>query len=427
MLYGVYAILHVRGILIMEISDKVKAIRKQLMMSQTDFAKELDVDYTTLSRIERGVFKPSYKFMENLKKICQKNNINLEDNNYLLSVKIINSNDLYTDIANVIDSSYSLANKTVNYLLIQRNWLIGKRIVEAELTNRKDDYGKGIIKELSKKLTQKYGSGFELRNIYYFIDFYNSFPNILQSVNAKSLLSWTHYIKLLQVNDVTARQWYADEASKEAWSVRTLQRNISSQYYNRMVSTLVKDHVHNEMIEVNAANQQDKLDYIKDPMILEFLGLDENNAYLESNIEKAIISHLQNFLMELGKGYAFVARQQRIHTEKEDYYIDLVFYNYFLKCFVLIDLKTSKITHQDVGQMDMYIRMYDELKKSSDDNPTLGVVLCSDTDEDIAKYSILHGNEQLFASKYKLYLPTESELRKEIEREKIFYLEKTKR
>ncbi len=193
-----------------------------------------------------------------------------------------------------------------------------------------------------------------------------------------------------------------------------------------MVSSLVKDQVHTEMIEANTFNQQNKLDYIKDPMILEFLGLGENNTYLESDVEKAIISHLQKFLMELGKGYAFVARQQRIHTEKEDYYVDLVFYNYILKCFVLIDLKTTKITHQDIGQMDMYIKMYDELKKSSDDSPTLGIILCSDTDEDIAKYSVLKGNEQLFASKYKLYLPTESELKEEIEREKAFYLEKEK-
>ena len=411
----------------MDICTKVKNIRKQLKMTQVDFSKELGVDYTTLSRIERGIFKPSYRFMEKLKIVCGKYGIEMEEETNLLNIESVKTTDLFDDIVNVIDSSYSLANKTVNYILIQRNWLIGKRIVENELTTRKDDYGKSVIKELSQKLTQKYGTGFEIRNIYYFIDFYNSFPNILQSVNANSLLSWTHYVKLLQVSDVEARNWYASEAVREAWSVRTLQRNISSQYYNRMVSSLVKERVHNEMIELNKVNQQNKLDYIKDPMVLEFLGLSENNTYLESDVEKAIISHLQKFLMELGKGYAFVARQQRIHTEKEDYFIDLVFYNYILKCFVLIDLKTSKITHQDVGQMDMYIRMYDELKKTSDDNPTLGIVLCSDTDEDIAKYSILKGNEQLFASKYKLYLPTESELRSEIEKEKNFYLEKIKK
>ena len=166
---------------------------------------------------------------------------------------------------------------------------------------------------------------------------------------------------------------------------------------------------------------QNRLEFIKNPVIAEFLGMQEDTSYYESELEQCIINNLQKFLMELGKGYAFVARQQRIHTEKEDYYIDLVFYNYILKCFVLIDLKANRITHQDVGQMDMYIRMYDDLKKASDDNPTLGIVLCSDTDEDIARYSVLHGNEQLFASKYKLYLPTEEELRAEIETQKEFY------
>ena len=206
-----------------------------------------------------------------------------------------------------------------------------------------------------------------------------------------------------------------------------MQRNISSQYYERILSTPVKDKVHNEMIEVNKINQMNKLDYIKDPMILEFLGLSEDNTYLENDLESSILTHLQKFLIELGKGYAFVARQKRIHTEKEDYFIDLVFYNYILKCFVLIDLKTSKIKHQDVGQMDMYIRMYDELIKDSSDNSTLGIVLCSDTDEDIAKYSVMNGNEQLFASKYKLYLPSELELKEEIEKQKMIQLMKSKK
>ena len=185
----------------------------------------------------------------------------------------------------------------------------------------------------------------------------------------------------------------------------------------------IKEPVIQEMKEINKFNQIDKLEFIKNPMIIEFLGLSSDPSYTESELESSILSNLQKFLMKLGKGYAFVARQQRIHTEKQDYYIDLVLYNYILKCFVLLDLKTSKITHQDVGQMDMYIRMYDELKRSEDDNPTLGIILCSDTDEDIARYSIMHGNEQLFASKYKLYLPSEEELRKEIEMQKqMFYL-----
>ena len=175
------------------------------------------------------------------------------------------------------------------------------------------------------------------------------------------------------------------------------------------------------MKQLTAPLQQDRLEFIKNPVIAEFLGMMPDNSFTETNLEKSIITNLQRFIVELGKGYAFVARQQHIRTEKEDYYIDLVFYNYILKCFVLIDLKTSKITHQDVGQMDMYIRMYDEIKRRSDDNPTLGIILCSDTDEDIARYSVMHGNEQLFASKYKLYLPTDEELRKEIETQKQFF------
>lgn len=207
-----------------------------------------------------------------------------------------------------------------------------------------------------------------------------------------------------------------------------MQRNISSQYYYRLLKSQNQEPVKQEMEKLTAGYQADKLEFIKNPMITEFLGLSGSTDFTESKLESCIITNIQKFLMELGKGYAFVARQQHIHTEKEDYYIDLVFYNYILKCFVLVDLKTSKITHQDVGQMDMYIRMYDELKRGEGDNPTIGIVLCSDTDEDIAKYSVLHGNEQLFASKYKMYLPTEEELRAEIETQKeIFYLQTEKR
>lgn len=207
----------------------------------------------------------------------------------------------------------------------------------------------------------------------------------------------------------------------ESWSVRTLQRNIYSQYYYRLIQTQKKELVKNEMEELTAEYQNDKLEFIKNPVVAEFLGLAQNTDFTETELEKSIISNIQKFLMELGKGYAFVARQQHIHTEKQEYFIDLVFYNYYLKCFVLIDLKTSKVTHQDVGQMDMYVRMYDELKRTEGDNPTIGIILCSDIDEDIARYSILKGNEQLFASKYKLYLPSEEELRAEIETQKVMY------
>lgn len=311
--------------------------------------------------------------------------------------------------------------------LVQRNWMMGYRIASEELHGEKRaEYGAKIIKKLSKELSTEYGKGFTKTNIYNFCSFYKTYPEIFHSASGKSqpILSWTHYRILLQVKDEKAREWYEKEALQQAWSVRTLQRNVSSQYYYRMLQTQKKNLVENEMNELTKEYQNDKLEFIKNPVIAEFLGMASNTDFTESDLENSILSNLQKFLMELGKGYAFVARQQHIHTEKQDYYINLVFYNYILKCFVLIDLKTQKITHQDVGQMDMYIRMYDELKRSEGDNPTIGIVLCSDTDEDVAKYSILHGNEQLFASKYKLYLPTEEELRAEIENQKtMFYLQ----
>ncbi|WP_365905089.1 PDDEXK nuclease domain-containing protein [uncultured Ruminococcus sp.] len=285
------------------------------------------------------------------------------------------------------------------------------------------DYGAEVIKKLSFELTKEFGKGYTKSNLYSFYSFYKTYPEIFQTPSGKSaiLLSWSHYNVLLQVKDKIARDWYEKEAYEQTWSVRTLQRNISSQYYYRMLQTQNRNRVENEMKQLTADFQTDKLEFIKNPVIAEFLGLSSNTDFTESELESSILSNIQKFLMELGKGYAFVARQQHIKTEKQDYYIDLVFYNYILKCFVLIDLKTEKITHQDVGQMDMYIRMYDELKRSEGDNPTIGIVLCSDTDEDIARYSVMHGNEQLFASKYKLYLPTEEELRAEIEMQKTMY------
>lgn len=333
--------------------------------------------------------------------------------------------NVISDLKNIIEVAQKQAYQSVNVLLVERNWLIGKRIAEEELQGQeRAEYGASVIKKLAKELTTEYGKGFTKSNLYSFYSFYKSYPNIFHSVSGKlDLLSWTHYRVLLQVEDVEARDWYAKEAYDQTWSVRTLQRNVSSQYYYRMLKTQSPLEVETEMKELTSS-YQNKLEFIKNPIVAEFLGMQEDTSYLESELEQSIINNLQKFLMELGKGYAFVARQQHIHTEKEDYYIDLVFYNYILKCFVLIDLKTSKITHQDVGQMDMYIRMYDELKRNEGDNPTIGIVLCSDTDEDIAKYSVMHGNEQLFASKYKLYLPTEQELRAEIETQKeLFYLQ----
>jgi predicted nuclease of restriction endonuclease-like (RecB) superfamily len=337
------------------------------------------------------------------------------------------TNDLLNDAKQIIEVSQKATYRAVNLALVQRNWLLGYRIAQEELKGEdRSEYGKGIIKNLADELTAVYGKGFDFGSLYKYCRFYKLYPEILDSASPKSsmLLSWTHYRVLLQVEDKTARDWYTKEAAEQTWSVRTLQRNISSQYYYRLLKSQNQEPVKQEMEKLTASYQADKLEFIKNPMITEFLGLSGSTDFTESKLESCIITNIQKFLMELGKGYAFVARQQHIHTEKEDYYIDLVFYNYILKCFVLVDLKTSKITHQDVGQMDMYIRMYDELKRSEGDNPTIGIVLCSDTDEDIAKYSVLHGNEQLFASKYKLYLPTEEELRAEIETQKeMFYLQ----
>ena len=239
-------------------------------------------------------------------------------------------------------------------------------------------------------------------------------------------LSWLHYERLLRVKDADARLWYLKEAAREQWDYRTLQRNISSQYYYRLLQTPehLRKEVSYEMRSLTSDFEKDKFSYLKNPVIAEFLGLPQNPVYSESKLETAIIDHLQTFIMELGKGYAFVARQQHIKTDMGDFYIDLVFYNIILKSYLIIDLKTTQITHQDVGQMDMYVRMYDELKHTEGDNPTIGIVLCSETSKDIARYSILKDNDHLFATKYKTYLPTEEQLRTEIERQKqLFYLQ----
>ena len=234
-------------------------------------------------------------------------------------------------------------------------------------------------------------------------------------------LTWTHYRELLTVSDEIARQWYMLEAAKEMWSVRTLHRNISSQYYYRLLQSQTKDMIIDEMKRITAPMQGDKLEFIKNPVVAEFLGLAQNTKFSETELENAIITHLQKFIMELGKGFAFVARQQHIRTDMGDFYIDLVFYNYILKCFMLVDLKTEQISHQDVGQMDMYIRMYDSLRRTEGDNPTIGLILCSRTSEDMARYSMLKDNDRLFQAKYLTFLPTKEELSNEIERQKMIF------
>ncbi len=336
------------------------------------------------------------------------------ENKHIANVSFI------TEIKDIITRTRQKAYSAINTAMVEAYWLIGRRIVEEEQggTSRAE-YGKQILKELSAELTKEFGKGFSVGSLYYYRQFYTTFPEIFAT--PWRILSWSHYKRLMQVSDSEARDWYIKEASEQMWSYRTLDRNISSQYYYRLLQSQNKQSVKDEMIRITTPYQQDNLEFIKNPTVAEFIGLSPNSDFTESELETAIIGNLQKFLLELGKGFSFVARQKLIRTEKKDYFIDLVFYNYILKCFVLIDLKTTIITHQDVGQMDMYVRMYDERVKRKDDNPTIGILLCSETDNDIARYSVLHDNNQLYASKYMTYMPTEEELRNEIEQQKEFF------
>ena len=335
-----------------------------------------------------------------------------------------NTGDLVHDAKFIVVQSNSVARQAVNIALVRRNWLLGKRIAEDALAGEaRSEYGSSEIKRLAKALTAEFGKGFGAQNLYRFVQFYRTYPEIFSTPLRKSsgLLTWSHYLVLLRETRDDARAWYEKEALELGWSVRTLDRNVSTLYYDRLLASQDQKPVIAEMEDKTAEYDAIRLEFVKNPVVAEFLGVPQDKSFVESELENAIITNLQQFLMELGKGYAFVARQQHIRTELDDYYIDLVFYNYILKCFVLIDLKTKKITHQDIGQMDMYVRMYDDLKRSEGDNPTLGIVLCTETDQDVARYSVLHGNEQLFASKYVLYLPSEKELREEIENQKLMF------
>ena len=363
-------------------------------------------------------------------------------------------NMLVNDLRSIVSKARSKAFAAVNYSLVERNWRIGQRIVEEEQNGAsRAEYGKHVIEIASAALTEEFGKGFSYTNIANYKRFYLTFNNlqILQTVSeefsnpiqqtlpAKSsaphkedkaesaqselrLLPWSHYERLIRVEDKKAREWYAKEAFEQGWSFRTLNRNINTLYYERLLMSKKKQPVVNEMQDKTKAYQQDKLEYIKSPVVLEFLGLPEDTSLAESKLETAIINNLEKFLMEMGKGYALVARQQHIRTEENDYYIDLVFYNYLIKSFILVDLKVNRITYQDVGQMDMYLQMYDKMKKGPDDNPTIGIILCTETDSDVARYSTLAKNDQMFAAKYKLYLPDKEDLKREIERQKELYL-----
>ena len=332
---------------------------------------------------------------------------------------------LITDIKDIISSGRKNAYNAASKAMVMTYWHIGKRIIEQEQNGKeRAEYGKALIETLADELTKEYGTSYSKRNLQYFKKFYLAFPDE-QIVNAcVHNLNWTHFRSLLRVQDEDARVWYMKEAASESWSSRTLDRNIGTQYYYRLLQSPKKKAVIEEMKQKTSAYQKNTFELLKSPVIAEFLGFKNEDTYLESDLESAILSHIRDFLMEMGKGFAFVARQQHIITETEDYYIDLVFYNIELKCYVLIDLKMGRITHQDVGQIDMYVRMYDELKCKAGDNPTIGILLCAETDEDIARYSVLHDNDRLFMSKYMTYLPTKEQLKAEIERQKeIFYMQ----
>ena len=386
-------------------------------------------------------------------------------------------NSFVSDLKTIVGSAREYSYRAANTMQVVSNWLIGWRIVEQEQHGKqRAEYGKQIIKQASEALTAEFGKGYSETALRRFRQFFIEFndlqiqqpllaifneafekkqrPLLAESIQpplvAKSgiqdsqiqppmvakiatgsipmppQLSWMHYEKLMRVPDKDARMWYMQEAASQQWDYRTLKRNIDTQYYYRLMQTPAahKPEVEQEMVEKTAVYQQEKSAFVKNPMLIEFLGLNQDAAFTESKLEETIINHLQKFLIEMGKGYAFVARQQHIHTQDDDYYIDLVFYNYLLKCFVLIDLKTTKISYQDVGQMEMYLKLYDTYKRPEGDNPSIGIILCSETNADVARFSTLASNPQMYAAKYLTYMPTQEELRREIEMQKELFEQK---
>ena len=324
------------------------------------------------------------------------------------------SENLVADVKAILAEARSVTVRAVNTTMVSAYWLIGKRIVvEEQKGAERATYGEGLLIKLSKELTAEFGNGFSYENLKKMRQFYKTYTDE-KGYTLCIQLPWSHNRLIMRVQDHKAREWYLREAAREQWSVRQLERNINSFYYQR--------HLEKGLI---AENKDDKVQsshssidvrqFVKDPYVLEFIGLPQYPDYGEKDLENALIDKMQDFLLELGKGFSFVKRQYRISTETSHYYIDLVFYNYILKCFVLIDLKAAKLTHQDVGQMDMYIRLFDDLKRGKDDNPTIGILLCADKDETIVKYSVLNESKQIFASKYLPYLPTEEELKRELE------------
>ena len=367
-----------------------------------------------------------------------KNNEKSEENIFI--------KDLRTIVSAARDTSYRMA----NIMQVLQNWLIGRRIVVQEQQGRaRADYGKHVIELASLSLSEAFGRGFSETQVRNYRKFYLAFSNLLiqqtapaefrsrlasiqQTMPAESVadgivlpvqLSWSHYERLIRIADPKARMWYMQEAATQQWDYRTLKRNIDSQYYYRLNQTpeVKRQEVIDEMHRLTANYEKEKSTFVKNPMLVEFLGLSHREAFTESKLEQAILDHLEHFLMEMGKGYALVNRQMHIHTEDDDYYIDLVFYNYLLKCFVLVDLKTTKVSYEDVGQMDMYLKLFDTYKRTEGDNPTIGIILCSETNADVARFSTLATNKQMYASKYLTYMPSKEVLAREIEQQKEIF------
>jgi predicted nuclease of restriction endonuclease-like (RecB) superfamily len=318
------------------------------------------------------------------------------------------------EIKQILINARQQSYRAINTAMIEAYWKIGQRIVLQEQNGKeKANYGEALLKELSKNLSTEFGKGFSAANLRNFRQFYLTYPEEQICYTLCSKLSWSHNRLIMRIDNLEARQYYLTEACQQNWSVRTLERNIKTLYYNRLLSSknILNSNTNETSINIK--------DFIKDPYVFEFLDIPQPKSHTEQEVESILIQNFQVFLMELGKGFSFVGRQYRISSETEHYYIDLVFYNYLLKCFVLFDLKIGKLTHQDIGQMDMYRRMFDDLKKPEGDLPTIGIILCTEKSETVVKYSIINDSPHLFATKYLPYLPSEKELIDEIEREKI--------
>lgn len=340
-----------------------------------------------------------------------------EQNSALNNETDVSLDELYQTISAILHEARNKVYSAANSAMVEAYWQIGRSIVEYEQNgNARAEYGKAVIKNISERLTKDFGKGFTISNVRYMRQFYLTFQN---HHSLRGELSWTHYRMLIKVSDEKARSFYLEECVKSNWSTRQLERQINSFFYERLLSSRNKEEVSKEIFEKEPSKTP--YDIIRDPYVLEFVGIKPSPDLYEKDLEQALIGELQKILLELGRGFSFVARQKHIDLDGEHFYIDLVFYNYLLKCFVLIDLKTDKLTHQDIGQMDTYIRIFDELQKGDDDNPTIGIILCSEKNEAVARYSVLNDGKQIFASKYRFTLPTAEELQRYIEEERRKY------